>query len=159
MRPTVPYHPTPEERAEELLRLAELKGGEVLYDLGCGKGNILIVGAEKFGAQCVGIENDANLVEEARNRVRERGLEERITVVEGDILSPEFWGQGNRYSVSEADVVAMYLNYEMHKEVVPLLERELQLGARVVSYEFFVRGWEPLREAPMMFAFQKGKSF
>ncbi len=163
MLPTVPYHPTPPEKAREMLKLADLKEGEILYDLGCGEGNILIVGAEEFGARCVGIEKDPSLVEAAREKVKERGLEDKITIVEGDIFSEEFWshmGEGEKpYAVSRADVVAIYLNFNMHEVVVPMLEKELRQGARVVSYEFFVRGWKPVRELPMLFAFEKGKSF
>lgn len=150
------------EKANELLELAGLSEGEVLYDLGCGKGNILIAGAENFSAKCVGIEKDKKLVKEARRKVKVRRLEGQIDVLRGDILSPEYWmhlGGGEPHAIAHADVVAIYLNFEIHEAIVPMLEKELKHGARVVSHEFFVRGWKPVKELPMLFAFQKGKSF
>ena len=160
--PTVPYHPTPPEKARELLELAELKEGEVLFDLGCGKGNILIVGAEEFGARCIGIEKDAELVREAREEVERRGLEEQVEIIHGDIFDSRFWahlGGEGKAVVRNADVVAIYLNFDMHDVLRPMLEKELREGARVASYEFFVRGWKVYREKPMLFVFRKGDGF
>ncbi|NOZ59090.1 MAG: methyltransferase domain-containing protein [Euryarchaeota archaeon] len=159
--PTVPYHPTPPEKARELLELAELREGEVLFDLGCGKGNILIVAAEEFGARCVGIEKDSELVRQAREEVERRGLSDRVEVIHGDIFSREFWAHlgGEGTVVRDADVVAIYLNFEMHEVLKPMLEKELREGARVASFEFFVRGWEVYRERPMLFVFKKGHGF
>jgi precorrin-6B methylase 2 len=160
--PTVPYHPTPHDKARELLSLAELSEGEVLFDLGCGKGNILIVGAEEFGARCVGIEKDAELVREAREEVKRRGLEDRVEIIHGDIFAPKFWahlgGEGSAV-VRNADVVAIYLNFDMHEVLKPMLEKELRDGTRVASFEFFVRGWKVYKEKPMMFVFKKGDGF
>ncbi len=160
---TCPYHPTPKEKAEEMLRAASLKPGEVLYDLGCGEGNILLVGAEEFGARCVGIEIDEKLAEIARQRVEEKGLEERVTIICDDIFSPKYWaheGDGNKpYAVRNADVVAIYLNFRVHALLRPKLEKELKHGARVVSFEFYVLGWKELSDIPMIFVFEKGKSF
>jgi SAM-dependent methyltransferase len=147
-----------------MLRAAGLKKGDVLYDLGCGEGNILLVAAEEFGARCVGVEVDGELVETARKRVRERGLEDMVTVVQGDIFDPRFWAhlgdaEDKPYAVAKADVVAIYLNFNVHEELRPLLERELRKGARVVSYEFYMRGWREIKDIPMIFVFEKGKSF
>ncbi len=157
----VPYHPTPPERARELLELAGLAEGELLVDLGCGEGNVIITAAEEFGARAVGIEIDPALVERARRRVKELGLEQ-VQVIQGDLFSPRFWrhlGGSAEFAVAEADVVAIYLNFEAHRLLKPMLERELKEGARVASYEFFVYGWKPVREKPMMFVFRKGESF
>ncbi len=156
----VPYHPTPPEKARELLELAGLQRGELLVDLGCGEGNLLVSAARDFGARAVGIEIDERLVEVARRRVAELGLTD-VEVIQGDIFSPRFWSHlgGEGFTVSQADVVAIYLNFEAHRELKPLLERELREGTRVASYEFFVYGWKPVREKPMMFVFRKGESF
>jgi len=156
----VPYHPTPPDRARELLELAELQEGELLVDLGCGEGNVLITAAQDFGARAVGIEIDAALVETARRRLRELNLES-VEVIQGDLFSPRFWRHlgGEGFTVAEADVVAIYLNFEAHRLLKPMLEKELRDGARVASYEFFVYGWKPVREKPMMFVFRKGESF
>ncbi len=156
----VPYHPTPPEKARELLELAGLQRGELLLDLGCGEGNLLVSAARDFGARAVGIEIDEKLVEVARRRVAELGLTD-VEVIQGDIFSPRFWSHlgGEGFTVAQADVVAIYLNFEAHRELKPLLERELREGTRVASYEFFVYGWKPVREKPMMFVFRKGESF
>ncbi|WP_457555559.1 SAM-dependent methyltransferase [Candidatus Pyrohabitans sp.] len=160
--PSVPYHPTPPEKARELLSLAELGEGEVLFDLGCGRGNILIVGAEEFGARCIGIEKEAELVKQAREEVENRGLTGQVEIIHGDIFDPGFWahrGSKGRTVVRNADVVALYLNFDMHEVLRPMLEKELREGARVASYEFFVRGWRVYKERPMLFVFRKGDSF
>lgn len=161
---TCPYHPTPREKAAEMLRAAELKEGEVLYDLGCGEGNILLTAAEEFGARCVGIEIDPALAEKAREEVKKRGLESRVTIICDDFFSPKYWahlgGAGEKpHAVCNADVVAIYLNFNVHEVLRPLLEKELRKGARVVSYEFYMRGWKEVKEIPMIFVFEKGRSF
>lgn len=159
-----PYHPTPPEKAREMLRAANLKAGETLYDLGCGDGNILLVAAQEFGARCVGIEKDAKLVEIAKKRVKELGLENRVTVICDDLFSPAYWAheggaQEKPYAVRRADVVAIYLNFNVHEHLRPKLEQELRQGARVVSFEFYMRGWREISDIPMIFVFEKGKSF
>jgi SAM-dependent methyltransferase len=161
---TCPYHPTPREKAVEMLRAAELKEGETVYDLGCGEGNILLAAAEEFGARCVGIEIDRRLAEKAREEVKKRGLEDRVTIICDDIFSPKYWAhlggaKGKPYAVRNADVVAIYLNFDVHEVLRPLLEKELRNGARVVSYEFYMRGWREIKDIPMIFVFEKGKSF
>ncbi len=159
-----PYHPTPREKAAEMLRAAELRQGDVLYDLGCGEGNILMVAAEEFGARCVGIEIDEGLVEAAVKRAEKKGLEDRVTIIRGDIFDPRFWAhlgdaENKPYAVARADVVAIYLNFNVHEALRPLLEKELRRGARVVSYEFYMRGWREIKDIPMIFVFEKGRSF
>lgn len=161
---TCPYHPTPKEKAVEMLRAAELREGEVLYDLGCGEGNILLAAAEEFGARCVGIEIDPRLAEKAREEVEKRGLEERVTIICDDIFSSKYWahmGEGEKkpHAIRNADVVAIYLNFDVHEVLRPLLEKELRKGTRVVSYEFYMRGWKEVNDIPMIFVFEKGTSF
>jgi tRNA A58 N-methylase Trm61 len=147
-----------------MLKLANLKPGETLFDLGSGDGAILIVGAEEFGAYCVGIEKDAKLVEKARKNIEKRGLKDKIEIICDDIFSPEYWAyetQEKPYTVSNADVVALYLNFDVDEILKPKLEKELKPGARVVSYEFYIRGWEEIANPPLsrIFVYQKGKSF
>jgi tRNA A58 N-methylase Trm61 len=162
--PRAPYHPTPPDMAREMLKEVELKEGETLYDLGCGEGNILIVGAKEFGARCVGVEIDSKLAETAIRRVQEEGLEDRVTIICDDLFSPIFWahindGKEKPYAVRNADVVALYLSYEMYPHLIPLLEKELRPGTRVVSYEFYLRGWEEVKDVPRMFIYEAGKSY
>ena len=72
---------------------------------------------------------------------------------------PERGLEKKAYAVAKADVVAIYLNFNVHEELRPLLEKELRDGARVVSFEFYMRGWREIKDIPMIFVFQKGKSF
>jgi cyclopropane fatty-acyl-phospholipid synthase-like methyltransferase len=161
--PRAPYHPTPPEMAREMLKAVDLKPGETLYDLGCGEGNILLVGAEEFGAKCVGIEIDPDLVEKARKAVKRRGLEDRVKIICGDLFSPEYWahlGRGGKpYAVRNADVLTLYLSYEMYPHLIPMLEKELKPGTRIVSFEFYIRGWEEVKDVPRMFIYEAGKSY
>lgn len=161
---TCPYHPTPKEKAVEMLGAAELKEGGVLYDLGCGEGNILFAAAEDFGARCIGIEIDPVLTDKARAEVEKRGLEDKVTIICDDVFSPKYWahlGKAGKkpYAVRNADVVAIYLNFNVHEALRPYLEKELRKGAKVVSYEFYMRGWKEIKEIPMIFVFEKGRSF
>lgn len=161
---TCPYHPTPREKAVEMLGAAELKEGEMLYDLGCGEGSILLAAAEEFGARCVGIEIDPALADKAQKEVKKRGLADRITIICDDIFSPAYWAHledaGEKpYAVRNADVVAIYLNFKVHEVLRPYLEKELKKGARVVSYEFYMRGWKEIKNIPMIFVFEKCGSF
>jgi len=159
---TCDYVPTPRERAIEMLSFAGLKEGEVLYDLGCGTGDILIAGAEVFKAKCYGIEKDRRLVKWAEEDIRKRGLESRIKIFKGNIFSREFWlhkGGDENKAVAKADVVALYLTLWVQEELKPLLEKELKQGARVVSREFKVMGWEPVKAENNLYHFVKGRSF
>ena len=159
----VPYHPTPPEMAREMLRAVNVRPGETVYDLGCGEGNILIVAAEEFKANCVGIEIDEKLVEVAREKVKEKGLEGRVKILCDDIFSSKYWaheGDGEKpYAVANADVLALYLNHRIQELLIPKLVKELKTGTRIASYEFFFRGWEDLGDINRIFIYEKGKSF
>jgi SAM-dependent methyltransferase len=159
---TCDYVPTSEARAREMLSLANVKEGEVVYDLGCGTGEILIVAAEEFGAKCFGIEVNSRLVEWAREEVEKRGLGDRIKIFHGNIFEPRFWlhlGGDPSIAIANADVVTYYLTLWVQEELKPLIERELAQGARVVSREFKVMGWTPVKVNNGIYLFEKGRSF
>lgn len=129
-----PYVPSPHAVVERMLSAAELKPGEMVYDLGCGDGRILIAAAREFKAKAVGVELSENLATEARNQVARLGLQNRITILHGDMLSVD---------LKPADVVTLYLLTDANEKLRPLLERDLRKGARVVSHDFQMRGWTP----------------
>ncbi|WP_456475628.1 SAM-dependent methyltransferase [Candidatus Pyrohabitans sp.] len=159
---TCDYVPTSETRAREMLRIAGVKEGDVVYDLGCGTGEILIVAAEEFGARCFGIEASSRLVEWAMEDVEKRGLCDRITILQGNIFEQRFWlhlGGDPEVAVANADVVTYYLTLWVQEELKPLIERELKHGARVVSREFKLMGWMPVRARNGIYLFEKGRSF
>jgi cyclopropane fatty-acyl-phospholipid synthase-like methyltransferase len=119
-----------------MLDAANLKPGEVVYDLGCGDGRVLITAAQKYRAKAVGIEISESLVNAARREVRKLGLESQVEVIHGDAASAD---------VSQADVVTLYLLTHSNDLLRPMLETQLKPGARVVSHDFEIRGWKPVR--------------
>jgi ubiquinone/menaquinone biosynthesis C-methylase UbiE len=129
-----PYVPMPATIVERVLEAAVIRPGETVYDLGCGDGRILIAAAEKFKARAVGIEISAKLVKAATESVRKLGLQSRVQIIQDDILNVD---------LSPADVVTIYLLTKSNERLRPHFERDLKPGARVVSYEFEVRGWKP----------------
>jgi SAM-dependent methyltransferase len=130
------WFPTSKRHIRTMLQMAELKPGELVYDLGCGDGRVLILAAEEFGARGVGIEIDALRYRLARWRVRRAGLEDRIRLVRGSF---------HHQDLSSADVVTLYLVQEMINRLAPKLARELRPGARLVSNTFVVPGLKVTR--------------
>ncbi|HVS03993.1 MAG TPA: class I SAM-dependent methyltransferase [Thermoanaerobaculia bacterium] len=131
----VPYVPTPVEVVEVMLRLAEVGRDDVVYDLGCGDGRIVIAAVEEFGAEhgvCVDL--DPERIREAVDNARAAGVEDRITFVEGDLFEVD---------LTTADVVTLYLLSSVNLELRPKLLRELPPGARVVSHDFSMGDWQP----------------
>ncbi len=129
-----PYVASPQPVVDQMLRLAELKSGETIYDLGCGDGRILFSAARNFGAKAVGVELSETLVRRTRDQSELMGLSGSVKVIQGDMMQVD---------LKEADVVALYLLTEANDQLRPKLEKELKPGARVVSLEFKVRGWKP----------------
>ncbi len=164
---TCDYIPVPEEAVDELLRLARLREGEVIYDLGCGTGELLLRAA-KLGAKGVGVEVSRHLAEWGREKIREQGYEDRVEIINGNFFSPRFWAhlrdaENKPYALEKADVVYIYLTLQVHEALRPYLEKELREGARVVSYAFRLSQWKPVEKAVIgetpAYLFIKGKSF
>jgi len=135
-RSLAPYVPTPQSVLEKLLEAAEIKPGEVVYDLGSGDGRVLITAAKKYRARAVGVEISPKLVRSAMENIKREGLADRCQVIHGDLLEVD---------VSDADVVVLYLLTSSNEEVRPRLEKYLKPGSRVVSHDFEVRGWKAER--------------
>jgi protein-L-isoaspartate O-methyltransferase len=131
-----PFVPSPQMVVERMLEVADVKPGETVYDLGCGDGRILIAAAREFRAKAVGVELSEPLVKQGREQVRRLGLENRVTIVQGDLMQAD---------LRPADVVTVYLLTEANDQLRPLFERSLHRGARVVSHDFKIRGWKPER--------------
>lgn len=131
-----PFVTSPQPIVERMLQMANLKGGETLYDLGCGDGRILFSAARGFGAKAVGVELSETLVKRTRQQAEQLGLQDQVKVIQGDMLQVE---------LKDADVIALYLMTEANDQLRPKLEKELKPGARVVSLEFKIRGWKPAR--------------
>jgi len=131
----VVYEPTPRGVVETMLDLAQVRGGDVVYDLGCGDGRIVVAAARR-GASGVGIEIDPHLVEWARANVLAERVGERVRIWNQDLFLTD---------LSAASVIALYILPEMNRRLRPKLFRELKVGARVVANGFEVPGWKPDR--------------
>jgi ubiquinone/menaquinone biosynthesis C-methylase UbiE len=131
-----PFVSSPQPLVARMLELAGLKQGETIYDLGCGDGRILIAAARDFGAKAVGVELSSVLARRSRENADMLGLTNLVSVIEGDLLAVD---------LKNADVVSLYLMTEANSQLRPKLERELKPGARVVSLEFEIRGWKPVK--------------
>jgi tRNA1(Val) A37 N6-methylase TrmN6 len=129
-----PYYPTPETVVEKMLQLGGLKAGEKMFDLGSGDGRIVIMAAQKFHAEAVGVEIDKELWKQSMDKIRKLGLEKTARIVNGDLLNQNY---------SSADVVTVYLLPGFIDKVQPLLDRQLKKGARVVSHDFEFSNWKP----------------
>ncbi len=155
----VPYVPTPRHVARKMLELAKVGPDDVVYDLGCGDGRIPIMAIEEFNAKrAVGIEIRSDLVQIAMEEVKKRGLEDRVKIVKADVLE---------YPLSEATVVTMFLLPDLMEALRPKLEKELREGARVVSHEYKMAKWKPVKVYILedehmyhtLYLYVKGKSF
>jgi len=127
-----PFVPSPPPVVEYMLKLAELKTGEVLFDMGSGDGRTVIMAAKTFGARGVGIELREDLAKKAMANIHQGGLENRVTIVNDDMFS---------VNLTAADVVYLYLTTSANEKIKPKLERDLKPGARVVSHDYEVVGW------------------
>jgi ubiquinone/menaquinone biosynthesis C-methylase UbiE len=126
--------PTPMETVAEMLRLANLKKGDVLYDLGSGDGRVVFEAARKYGVRAVGVEIKPHLVEEANRRAKDEGLEKLARFVHADMF---------RLNLRQATVVTLYLSDSLNERLLPKLLRELRPGSRIVSHDFRMGDWQP----------------
>ena len=133
-KPDVIYYPTPPETVAEMLRLANIKKGDVLYDLGSGDGRIPIAAAKQFGIRAVGIEIDPKLITEAESNAREAGVADLVRFRNEDMF---------RIDVSEANIVTLYLSDKLNVLLRPKLLRELRPGTRIISHDFRMGDWKP----------------
>jgi hypothetical protein len=130
------YDPTPQEIVDGMLRLASVGPGDVLYDLGCGDGRIVVAAAEKYGIRAVGVDNSPRRIAEARKNARRHGVESHVQFLQAD---------AKKVNISDATVVTIYLGADANLRLVERLRSELPPGARVVSRNFRIYGWPPER--------------
>ncbi len=131
--PDVDFVPTPHKVVREILRLAKVRKDDVVYDLGCGDGRIVIAAARSAGARAVGFEIDPDLVEDARLNAEKEKVSHLVTIEERDIFTLD---------LSSATVVTLYLLPEINEKLVPQLMK-LRPGARIVSHDFGIEGYRP----------------
>jgi len=129
-----PYVPTPQDVVDRMLELAGVKSNDVVYDLGCGDGRIVITAAQRFGARGVGIDFDPERIAEANVNAERAGVQDLVTFVEQDAMQTD---------VSEATVVTLYLLTSSNMKLRPILTKQLRPGSRIVSHAFGMGDWEP----------------
>lgn len=132
--PDVIYVPTPQPVVDAMLKMANVRKGDVLYDLGSGDGRIPITAARKFGVRAIGIDIDPERIAEANANAQQAGVTDLVTFRNGDLFAADF---------SEASVVTLYLLDSLNEKLRPKLLRELKPGTRIVSHAFRMGDWEP----------------
>jgi cyclopropane fatty-acyl-phospholipid synthase-like methyltransferase len=133
------WSPTPMRTVRRMLRMAGVRTGEKVYDLGSGDGRIALIAAREFGAASVGVEVNPLLALIAKLRVSWAGSRDKVKIV---------WGNMYDLSFRDADVVAVYLSPQGNRKLKGKLERELKDGARIVSHRWEFKGWEPVEVDP-----------
>ncbi len=130
-----PFVSSPEEVVRKMLDMAQLRKGDVLFDLGCGDGRIVIMAAKDYSAKAFGVEIREDLVATARERVKSLELEREAQIIQADFFEID---------LSRASVVTLYLTTSGNERLKPKLEKELRPYSRVVSHDFSITGWKPI---------------
>lgn len=131
--PDVPFVPTPQNVVEEMLKLAEVKKGDILYDLGSGDGRLVITAAKLYGVRGTGIDIDPKRVEEANANAKEAGVDKLVRFVNQDLFESNF---------RDASVITLYLLPSINLKLRPKLWSELKPGTRIVSHSFDMGDWQ-----------------
>ena len=132
----VPYVPTPQEVVERMLELAQVKKGDVVYDLGSGDGRIVVTAARKYGVRAIGFEIDPERIKESTENIKKAGVGHLVEIRQQDIRSVD---------LSPASVLTMYLLPEVNLLIRPNIWKQMKPGSRVVSHDFDMGDWKPLK--------------
>jgi SAM-dependent methyltransferase len=135
--PDVPYIPTTEEAVQAMLKLAGVTKADIVYDLGCGDGRIVIAAAKAYGARGVGIDINPARIAEARENAKKAGVENLVRFEENDLFQAD---------IHEASVVTLFLLPEINLKLRPKLLHDLKPGTRIVSNTFDMDDWKPDKE-------------
>lgn len=129
----VPYVPTPYEVVNEMLKMAGVGKNDLLYDLGCGDGRIVITAVKEAGCRGVGIDIDPQRIEECKSNAAQEGVTDKVTFLQQNLFEADF---------SKATVVTLYLLQSVNLELRPKLLRVLKPGTRIVSHDFSMKDWK-----------------
>lgn len=132
----VPYVPTPQEVVDRMLELAQVKKGDVVYDLGSGDGRIVVTAAKKYGVKAIGFEIDPQRIKESHENIKKAGVENLVEIRQQDIRTVD---------LSPASVLTMYLLPEVNLMIRPNIWKQMKPGSRVVSHDFDMGDWKPLK--------------
>ncbi len=131
--PDVIFVPTPEETVDGMLKLADVKKGEMVYDLGCGDGRIVIAAAQKYGARGIGVDIDPQRIKESNQNAQTAKVTDRVKFLQQDLFAMDF---------KDADVITLYLLPQLNVKLRPKL-LQLRPGTRIVSHAFDMGEWKP----------------
>jgi SAM-dependent methyltransferase len=132
--PDVPYVPTPENVVEAMLKLGEVKKGDILYDLGSGDGRIVVAAAKNFGVKGTGIDINPERIQEANANAKQAGVTDRVRFLNQDLFEAD---------IKDATVVTLYLLPSINLKLRPKLWKDLKPGTRIVSHSFDMGDWAP----------------
>jgi tRNA G37 N-methylase Trm5 len=132
----VPYVPTPQEVVDRMLELAQVKKADVVYDLGSGDGRIVITAAKKYGVRAIGFEIDPERIKESAENIKKAGVGHLVEIRQQDIRTVD---------LSPASVLTMYLLPEVNLMIRPNIWKQMKAGSRVVSHDFDMGDWKPLK--------------
>jgi SAM-dependent methyltransferase len=135
-KPEVPYEPTHEKVVAEMLKVAKVGRNDILYDLGSGDGRIVITAAKRFGTRGVGVDIDPARITEARENAVKAGVADKVKFLQQDLFETD---------IREATVVTLFLLPEVNLRLRPKLLSDLKPGTRVVSHNFGMGNWTPLK--------------
>ena len=133
----VPYVPTTEEAVTAMLKLADVQKSDIVYDLGCGDGRIVIAAAKEYGAHGVGIDINPKRIQEAEQNAEKAGVEKLVRFEENDLFDAD---------IHEASVVTLFLLSSVNLKLRPKLLKDLKPGTRIVSNTFDMGDWKPEKE-------------
>lgn len=132
-KPDVIYVPTPQEVVEKMLELAQVKKDDIVYDLGCGDGRIVVTAAKKYGCRCIGYDINPKRIKESLENVEKNNVGDLVRIEQEDIFTLD---------LSRANVITLYLLPSLNVKLIPQLEK-LKPGSRIVSHDFDMRGVKP----------------
>jgi SAM-dependent methyltransferase len=135
--PDVPFVPTTEQAVEAMLKLADVKSSDIVYDLGCGDGRIVIAAAKTFGAHGVGVDINPERIAEAKANAKRAGVENLVRFEENDLFQAD---------IHDASVVTLFLLSSVNLKLRPKLMQDLKPGTRVVSNTFDMGDWKPQKQ-------------
>jgi SAM-dependent methyltransferase len=131
--PDIHYVPTPQNVVDQMLSMANITEDDLVYDLGCGDGRIIVAAAKRYGCKAVGYDIDPQRVIEARENVRKNNVEHLVTIEQEDVFTLD---------LSDANVITLYLLPSLNDKLVPQLEK-LKPGSRILSHDFDITGVKP----------------
>ena len=135
--PDVIFVPTPEDVVREMLKLANVHKGDVLYDLGCGDGRTVVTAVKEYGIKAVGIDINPERIKESLENAKKNGVAEKVIFRNEDLFEAD---------IQEASVITLYLLQSLNVKLRPKLFHDLKPGTRIVSHDFDMGDWKPEKE-------------